>query len=482
MAAPHHDRKSPYVPRGSALAVWRCRDREILNDGPARTGKSRGNMEKLLAAAIKYPGSRQFMARATRESMTKSVVYDFETEVLPRELVPEGSMDGRSRYWFPNGSVIDLIGLNRVSSIMSSEYDRGVVFEANELEASQYEYLSTRLSGKVDGMYPQIVADTNPGAPTHWLWQRYKAGLMTRINSTHKDNPRWWSEERQEWTEDGIRLIKGLESLTGSRKARLLHGLWVGEEGMIFPEWSSLRHVVSRRSLLERRDLRYKDLAVVRAVDLGFRDPFVCLWLRVDELGRIYVDREYVRTGLNNRKHAAAIKALTEDESMVHFTVCDHDAEAQDTLGEHGIDCINADKPKAKSSGRTWTSHLDAIRARLSEDWCKEGPGLFYVDSALKDGGGPDPAMTTATPPKPCGLEEEIVQYVWATPTPSNPNPEQPHDEHNHSMDALRYGVIACGKWVDGKLEAPKPKYPVGSIGDFVGLNDDPPTRPRRPR
>lgn len=460
-----HSRAAPYVPFGSALAVWRCKDREILNDGPARTGKSRGNMEKALACALNRPGTRQFFARATRESMNTTILHDFEREVLPPAWKPKGSVEGRTKYVFPNGSEIAVIGMNRISSLMSSEFDRGFIFEATEVDVDQYEYLNTRLSGKVDGCYKQLVADCNPDSTSHHLWQRYKAGAMTRINSRHEDNPRWFNHATGEWTPEGREYIASLDRLTGFRKARLRHGLWVGAEGMIWEEWNPDVHVVNRRDL----PADYPTWWRARSIDFGFIDPFVCLWAAISEDGRIYIDREYVRTRKTVRKHAKAIKKFTDLEEDVQFTVADHDAEDRATLDEAGIDTLPCEKPK-KASGKNWITQLDQVRERLMP-WKGDRPGLFYVDGALDDTGGADAQMREDK--LPCGLCEEITQYVWDETAPGKATKEKPRDGNDHSCEALRNLVVAVNKWFDGRLERPKKQYPKGSYGEALGLNDE---------
>jgi len=53
-----------------------------LYDGPAGTGKTKSVLEKVHLAAMKYPGMRALLVRATRASMTDSVLVEFESTVL----------------------------------------------------------------------------------------------------------------------------------------------------------------------------------------------------------------------------------------------------------------------------------------------------------------------------------------------------------------------------------------------------------------
>ena len=43
---------------------------------------------------------------------------------------------------------------------------------------------------------------------------------------------------------------------------------------------------------------------------------------------------------------------------------------------------------------------------------------------------------------RPCSVEEEFDVYVWAKNADGSVNKEEPKKEHDHGLDALRYGVM----------------------------------------
>ncbi len=66
------------------------------------------------------------------------------------------------------------------------------------------------------------------------------------------------------------------------------------------------------------------NLPLYRALDFGFVNPFVCLWIQVDRSGVIRVIDEYVRSRATIDVHAAQIKARTPvPEEQVTATFCD---------------------------------------------------------------------------------------------------------------------------------------------------------------
>ncbi len=66
------------------------------------------------------------------------------------------------------------------------------------------------------------------------------------------------------------------------------------------------------------------NLPLYRALDFGFVNPFVCLWIQVDQAGVVRVIDEYVRSRATIDVHATEIKSRTPaPEERVAATFCD---------------------------------------------------------------------------------------------------------------------------------------------------------------
>lgn len=66
------------------------------------------------------------------------------------------------------------------------------------------------------------------------------------------------------------------------------------------------------------------DLPLYRAMDFGFVNPFVCLWIQTDSDGRVVVIDEYIQRGKTVAENAAAVRRRTPCvESAVTGTFCD---------------------------------------------------------------------------------------------------------------------------------------------------------------
>ena len=411
MTAASPTSRNTYRPRGAARDLWYARDPETLIEGPAGTGKTRAVLELLHALATKYPGSRHLISRGTRTSMTESVLVTYEQKVLPEgHPCRDGgaSRAHRQSYTYPNGSVVVVGGLDNPDRIMSTEFDTVTVFEATEITEDDWEKLNTRLRNGAMG-YHRAIADCNPGHPNHWLNKRASTGRMKRLCSRHADNP--------SVTPAYLTL---LGNLTGARRARLLEGKWAASEGMVYAGYDAAIHVIHAMPSGWEAWRKY------RAIDFGFNDPFVCLWV-ADSGEALYVYREWFMSGRIVADHAAVINRLSAGEAY-EATVADHDREDRETLHRAGIYTTPAKKDIDLG--------IDAVKERL-----RVGPNgkprLYVLASCNVER---DPRMDEAK--RPASILDEWDAYLYAKDRAGDAK-EKPVDKDNHAMDAIRYAVMA---------------------------------------
>jgi len=408
-----------YEPRGAANKLFHCRDPMVLMDGPAGTGKTRAILEKINALANKYPGSRHLITRATRASMSESVLVTFEEKVmgLTHPVVQGPSRETRKVYRYPNGSAIVVVGLDNPGRTFSSEFDTFTVFEAWEITENDWELLFRTLRhGKMP--YTQAIADTNPAGPTHWLNQRANRGALTRLISRHEDNPFIYDVKTQTWTERGKQYIATLDALTGHRKERLRYGRWVAAEGVVYSEFDAAAHIIDK--LPPRFDQLWKRR--YRVIDFGYNDPFVCQWWAVlDDVAVMY--REWYMSRRLVEDHAKIILRWSGHEQF-EATLADHDREDRETLHRHGVETIPADKEI--STG------IDAVKARLAVQATGQPRLLFYKHALIEA----DSELSNQK--RPTSTLEEFDCYAWKQKRDGIAK-DVPEDRDNHGMDAMRY-------------------------------------------
>ena len=428
-------REHRYGPRGNCRVLFSQRDPEVVLSGPAGTGKSRACLEKLHLMALVNKGMRGLICRKTATSLTSTALVTWRRFVVAESIKNGdlvyygGSGEEPAQYKYRNGSTIVIGGLDKVSRIMSAEYDIIYVQEATELTETEWETLSTRLRNWVVS-FQQLLGDCNPSAPTHWLKLRAERGTALMLNTRHEDNPILFGADG-EITERGADYIQKLDSLTGVRYKRLRLGLWVAAEGIIFDEFAPV-HLIDRIPLPE--DVPTDSFGVpvtwprYWGVDFGFVNPFVLQCWAEDGDGRLYLYRELYRTHRTVDQHSREILSIVCPEKQwiepkPTAIVCDHDAEGRATL-EAALGISTSPAHKSVLEG------IEAVQVRL-RDAGDGRPRLFLVrearvrvDDALSEVG------------KPTCTQEEIPGYVWSDKTK-----EQPVKIDDHGCDAMLYVV-----------------------------------------
>lgn len=403
--------------RGGALTLQSCDAPEVIISGPSETGKTIASLTRLDRLMWQYAGAQAVIVRKTYKSTVSSVVQTFREKILGKQ-TPVTAYGGERPDWFdyPNGSRVWVGGMDNPDKVLSSERDIVYVNQAEELSLSDWEYLTTRATGRAGHMpFAQVMGDCNPSGASHWIKQR--ASLLL-LESRHEDNPSLFDAQGKETRQGGLTLAV-LDRLSGVRRERLRLGRWSNVEGAVY-NFDAALHIVARFPIPQhwRR---------IRAIDFGYSNPFVCLWLALDDDGRLFVYRQLYMSQRTVRAHAQQINSWSAGERY-EATVADHDAEDRATLAEHGIETIAASK--AISRG------LQAVELRLAQ--AGDGkPRLFVMRDSLIER---DERLVEMR--APVSLEQEFDVYMWPKGADGKALKETPVDKDNHGVDALRYGVM----------------------------------------
>ncbi|AMD42744.1 terminase [Streptomyces phage Xkcd426] len=432
-----------YEPRGAARDFLLAREGTVLISGPAGTGKSLAALYKMHMTAALVPNLRGLILRQTHTSLTSSTLVTFEQQVAVQELA-EGKVkwfggSGRKppAYQYPNGSEVLVGGLDKPGKLLSTEYDRVFVDEANQVSITAVETLLTRLRGNA-ATYKQLSLACNPDHPQHHLKVAADEGKLRMLYSLHRDNPRFVNLDGT-LTPDGVDYMAKLDALTGVRRLRYRDGIWAAAEGLVFDDWRDADNVVDQLPDMTGWPL-------LLTVDFGFSNPFVCQWWRIDPDGRMWLTREIHQTQVLVEDHARRIKSIMEanpDEPRPIAVVCDHDAEDRATLTRHlGLPTVAA--RKAVSRG----VQLTQSRIRKAGDG---RPRLYVYRHAVL---GRDDIGEAQKRPR--GFLGEVNGYVWQTERGADGIPKEvPVKLNDHSMDAGRYAVAHLDWHEAGKVGNP---------------------------
>jgi len=167
------------------------------------------------------------------------------------------------------------------------------------------------------------------------------------------------------------------------------------------------------------------NLPLYRALDFGFVNPFVCLWLQVDSSGCVRVIDEYVRSRAAIDVHADEIKRRTPcSEEQVAATFCDPAGAGRNDV--------------------TGTSSVKELRSRGIRTHYRRSnilAGIELIRRALRSGDG---ASRLVISPRCVRLIEALQCYHYPDTATSGPDAELPLKDgvYDHPIDALRYFFI----------------------------------------
>jgi hypothetical protein len=167
------------------------------------------------------------------------------------------------------------------------------------------------------------------------------------------------------------------------------------------------------------------ELPLYRGIDFGFVNPFVCLWIQVDDERVVRVIDEYVRTRSPIDVNIAEVKARTPcRQERVAATFCDPAGAASNDIS-------------GTSPARELRGHGMEVRFRKSGIL----EGVELVRRALKDGQGNSRFLVS---PKCVRLIEALECYHY----PAGSAREMPLKDgvYDHPIDALRYFFVNYGR------------------------------------
>lgn len=422
--------------RGAPGRLFAGESGEIVISGPAGTGKTRSILEWIHRRCATERALRVLMLRKTQESLKASALVTYQMQVLHEFDGKVSVADGVTFYggssirpadftYAATGSKIVIAGMDRLSKVLSTEWDIVYVNEITELSLAEAEQLTARIDRpRLDESRPPslLIGDCNPDAPTHWVKQRERDGALKLWTSVHEDNPAMWNRQTKQWTAAGLRYIERLERLTGVRYQRLRQGKWVAAEGQVYEGWNPSIHLVDRTEIPFQWP-RYW------VIDFGFVHPFVWQWWARKPDGELVRYREIYMTQRLVEDHAALGMRLSKDEPRPSAIVTDHDAEDRATFERKtGYSTTPAHK--------TIRDGIQAVAARLA--LTNGRPRIQFMQDSLveRDRDLVDAAQPTCT-------EEEFTSYVWPTikPAGSRAKDEVPVKEYDHGMDTTRYMV-----------------------------------------
>jgi hypothetical protein len=163
-------------------------------------------------------------------------------------------------------------------------------------------------------------------------------------------------------------------------------------------------------------------LPLYRAMDFGFTNPFVCLWIQIDREGTVRVIDEYVQKQLRIHEHARAVIARTPcNESQVKMTYCDPAG-----AGRNGV------------SGTSEVTELRELGMRIAYRKSEILEGIELIRAYLHAGDGSHRFVVDSR----CQRMIEALRCYHYPDTPGPSELPKKDGKHDHPIDALRYFFV----------------------------------------
>jgi phage terminase large subunit len=391
--------------------------------GPRRSTKSYASAHDAIPMCC-FPGRRIWIVGPNYTVAEKEFRYIHEKLVLKRNVIglpkPKTCLtnprSGQLYMKFDWGTIVEGKSADKPAGLLGEAVDYVIYSEAAQLQRQIRErYVQpTVVTRKGIEVIP-----TTPDQAGEWVLELFEKGnnpYYDDVESFH-----WDIRANPTFDVDEFNRAKKLYGENSPVFREQYLGEWVFYGGRVYHNWREDLHVIDPFDIP-------RSWPVIRAIDFGHRDPFVCLWGAVGPTGEIYIFREYYnRKGEWIKEHASEINRLS-NKLNIRETVADPSAaQSIEDLSYEGIACNKAERDiaagrlrvlqyLAPSEDNTPPFPFLNLPAALSR---REWPKL-YVFSTCKE------------------LRREMKYYRWREGRSIEGEKERTEGE-DHAMDALRY-------------------------------------------
>lgn len=308
---------------------------------PRRTSKSYAAAKDVLPDVL-TPGTRGWIVGPNYSLAEKEFRYIHEDLVLGRKkldlpapkICQTNARSGQLYIKFPWGSIVEGKSADNPESLLGEAVDWVIYSEAAQLPRHIRErYVHPTVITKKG----REIVPTTPDQGGEWVHELVEKGETGShgIDSFHWDvtaNPKYDMEEFER-----AKRFYGEDSPVFREQYM---GEWVFYGGRVYGTFQEATHVI------EPFDIP-KDWPVIRGIDFGHRDPFVCLWCAVGPSSELYFFQEYYsREGKSIREHAMEIKARSMG-MRISLTVGDPTAaQAIDDICFEGIPTVSGNNDR----------------------------------------------------------------------------------------------------------------------------------------
>ena len=282
----------------------------LLFSGAFGAGKSIALCVKGLKLSLDYSGNYGLIARKVRATLPQTTLKTFLDLVCPVELIADFNK-AEGLITLTNGSQILFGGLDDPLKLGSLNLGWAGIDEAIETNEDDWRMLEGRLR-KLDVPH-QIFAATNPGPPTHYLYQMFFVQQKGEVyQASTYDNPALPEDYKARMAE-----------FEGIYRDRYVLGLWKGLEGLVYSAFDEKSCLISRFEI-------DKSWPVYVGHDFGLVNPAAIFYAQNPGVGDFFAFAEYVPgIKLGYYDHVQAFKTITAGRNVLRRVGGNHQEEGE---------------------------------------------------------------------------------------------------------------------------------------------------------
>jgi PBSX family phage terminase large subunit len=381
------------------------------------SGKSYAGCLKGIEKALLKPKSQGLIGRKEFASLEKTTMRVFFNEVMPLYTNQQSGFkivsynQTKHILVLNNGSVIFFSDLNDAEKIKSFNLNWWFVDEATEITEQMFNMLTTRLR---EGEGNQGFMATNPSNYYHWIYKRiikpYINGNKDKFDVIQTNTTENYALSK-EYLDDMNEFMK----IDEDYYKQYIMGQWgVMGEGIVYKTFDPLKHVQE----FDYKNIQFKSL--FRSIDWGFENPFVCLYIGIDNEDNVFVFDEYYIKETSNEDNANNLLSKYSDMSFQNTFV--------DPSASHFIALLISKKQRVTLANNAVEEGIMSVRRKLAIKKSFDGtekPSLLIHPNCKN-------------------LITEFQNYIyakWKTGDMKEIPKEEPVKKNDHCLDALRYFI-----------------------------------------
>lgn len=382
-------------------SFWKSRVRYLVVKGSRASKKSKTTALRFIYNLMKYDKSNLLVIRKTYRTLKDSCWTDLKWATQRLEVTDKWDfkLSPLEATYLPTGQKILFRGLDDPLKVTSITVEYGYLCwawleEAYEvMDESDFDIIDESIRGEIPlNLWKQWVITFNPWNDRHWLKSRFFDAKddpdILALTTNYKCN---------EWLDKSdLGLFERMKKKNPRRYQVAGLGQWGVVEGLIYENYEPRK--------FELKDI--KDCVTVCGLDFGYtNDPTAFFMGFYDESNKeLYVWDEFYEKGLTNRKIYQRITSMG-----------------------YGKEKIIADSAEPKSIDELREFGLRVRGAKKGRDSINNGV-QFIQD------------LKIIIHPRCVNFMTEISNYVWDKDK-FGKTLNQPVDDFNHLMDAMRYAV-----------------------------------------